>query len=285
MYITPYRAYQYNPQFTGKKKQPVNTSKLYDDEKDIKDKKTLGCASKVVAGLALGLISVNGPNTIQDINEIQESINKINLIEHIEPEQKEFATREKALEYAFKKIQKPLNIEKPYEYSVLINDNTNEIEAECKGDSNSVIITPRVSKIFYQKLGLDKDKYTALHGHPGIVINDEYSLVSSFSFADFRYLNNNDKLSTSIVVTKDGDSFLLRKKENFKQLDEQALKRIETAFDLVVENEAEFDFMIFGDRKKNGKQAVISLLRQKFWHMVAKKYNLEYETSCNNKTK
>lgn len=253
----------FSPSFSAKKK---GTEKLYKDTNDIKTEKAENKKMDLMLTLAiLGAASIPAGQIIKQISKI----------EYIEPSQKEFGYRENALEYAFKKVTYALKEEKPYEYGVMINDKTNEVLGEYKGDASSVSIGS-TSMIFYNLLDIPTEKYTTIHGHP----ETEQDYTSPFSFQDFISLNFQKNESTSIVVTKHGKYFLLKKKEDFKPLNDVTMKSLEKEYDIVWSKRRSNRCITV-----NGSSGEVVLdypQVHRFWGKIAQRYNLEYETNYKN---
>ena len=193
----------------------------------------------------------------------------------VEPQQENFETKEEALKYAINKIREPLNQEKPYEYSVILDYKDYSVVSERKGNERSVA-NYTIGYALKDFLGI-KHPFIMLHGHPADVMENK-TATQTFSFQDFRAFNNNVNEKESYVVNKEGQFCVFRKKDNYKQLSEDELKKLREDYDffyraawanLVKINKDGQTLHQFHDYQ--GMHA--------FWQDMANKYNFEYYTN------
>lgn len=100
-------------------------------------------------------------------------------------------------------------------------------------------------------------------------------LTPNFSFTDFKILNNNKEINSIVVVTKQKETFVLKKKKNFKQINNEDLKKLNKEYENTKRKFIRLDFV-----DNNNKLLKIDLINwHNFWISVAKRYNLKYSTN------
>lgn len=155
-----------------------------------------------------------------------EALNSAGVISYVEPIQKDFSTRREVFDYATERIKESLRAKEPYEHAIYINNATNEVMAEFKGDENQVHTA--ISFVDKLKLKILGKGATLIHGHP------EYAngITPPLSHSDFETLCKNDFLTEIVAMDKDGNVSLLRKSPFFVSPD--LTERDNVSNDLVV---------------------------------------------------
>ena len=198
--------------------------------------------------------------------------------QYVTPSQSDFATKEDAIKYAKERIAKHLNAKNPVEYGVTIEikNNKYKILSENLGDSASVYNLN--SKIFLKNFL--KMNYTTirLHGHPKDNDPPRHIGTQTFSFKDFKNLNEDYTCIEAIVINKDMQHCSLKKKENFIPLNESDLASVEKDFNDAFNSSWSNEIPIIKDGEVIGTFRDYQYMH-KFWDDVAKKYNLEYSTT------
>ena len=123
-----------------------------------------------------------------------------------------------------------------------------------------------------------KHPYIALHGHPEELFMDDRLATQTFSFQDFKNLNNDENRMETFVVRKDGKFCVLRKKDGFKQIPQKELIELEPKF------EKAFHYSWANPVSVYKNDTLIHTFydyqgMHRFWKEVADKYNLEYYTN------
>ena len=209
MNITPINFRPYSPTFSAKKQK----NNYRPTEKPEPYKKNN--VNKEAAMALLGMLSIGVP-----MQQLKVEFDKNNGFERVTSEQSSFDTRAEALSYAKRKVTDALKEEKPYEYSVWI-DNKNNISGEFKGDSVEVKSSiPLLSTSIKRLLG--DYSLTSVHGHP----DGKDNKTTPISPTDCITLINNPLIKESIVFNKNGEYSILRKTDNFRPLDEEEQKRL-----------------------------------------------------------
>lgn len=222
----------------------------------------------------------------------QQVYNSINNDSRVQSEEINFDNKPDAMQYAQRKITKALNDSNyPHEYLVYVGED-NEILGEFDGNNSEV----HGNLLFYDRLKkqLLGYKYTSLHGHPE---HNGYS--SPLSFNDFEILNNDESLNEIVAFNKNGEKSILRKKDNFKKLDNETIKRMLQDYrnKLIEESKIKMPekWNQVGKSIKNDfcnytytEEHVIIEYQQSlegikcihnYWKNIAPKYNLEYKTN------
>ena len=222
----------------------------------------------------------------------QQVYNSINNDYRVQSEQTDFDNKSDAMQYAKRKITKALNDSNyPHEYLVYVGED-NEILGEFDGNNSEV----HGNLLFYDRLKkqLLGYKYTSLHGHPE---HNGYS--SPLSFNDFEILNNDESLNEIVAFNKNGEKSILRKKDNFKKLDNETIKSMLQDYRNKLIEESKINmpekWNQVGKSIKNDfcnytytEEHVIIEYQQSlegikcihnYWKNIAPKYNLEYKTN------
>ena len=194
---------------------------------------------------------------------------------YVQPLQKDFETKEDAINYAISRIVDPLNADDAYEYSVILDHNNYSVVSERKGDSNSVANYP-ISYIIKDFFNI-KHPYISLHGHPQDMFHDKLA-TQTFSFQDFKVFNCDKNEKESFVINKDGKFCMLRKKENFKPLSNDELNLLKSEY------EHAFHFARANPVNNYNNDSLVHTINDyqgmhSFWKSVADRYNLEYYTN------
>ena len=219
-------------------------------------------------------------------------------INYVEPLKNDFDTRGEALNYAKERVVEALNSDTPYEHAITINNATNEIMGEFKGNKETV--ATYVSLLDEMKLAWHQKGYTLVHGHPAYKNGN----TSPLSFTDFQTLISNDNITEIIALNKKGEISRLRKKITYQPLDTPTISNVQIelgkaqikAFEakqparyqqfikdyLAATNDAKRDSIDkeFTDitNKQDSTNECIRLV-QKFWRKTASSLGLEYFTN------
>lgn len=244
---------------------------------NFKNKVSPKTIKKALNYMTIGALALTPPTCVHSYNKISEEMNE--RFQYVTPAKNEFCSKEDAINYAKDRIAEYLNKENPLEYGVTIGlekNGTYKILCENIGTPSSVTNTT-LDLCLYHLFGINKPQIH-LHGHP--IDNDPPRRVGTqtFSFQDFKSFNSDFNCKETIVINKDKQDCILIKKDNYKQLDEVELAKLEEEF-LKAFNSSWSNKV---DIVKDGK--IIHSIRDyqamhKFWDGVAKKYNLEYKTT------
>lgn len=196
---------------------------------------------------------------------------------YVEPIESNFKTKEDALKYGIGRVVEPLNTDPAYEYSVIIDYNNYSIVSERKGDEHSVTNYPP-HYVLKDILGI-KHPYIQLHGHPENAYSKNDKLYTqTFSAQDFRAFNASDDYKESYVLNKRGQYSVFVKKDNYKQLTDEEVQKVEIEYLKEFESCWANTVKVYKDGEVvhtfNDQQGV-----HRFWKKMADKYNFEYFTT------
>lgn len=189
-------------------------------------------ASKVLKwGARIGVPLLLTMTTVDTFEKYDyEGLEKAGIVDYVEPVQKEFVTRALAMDYANKRVVEALNSDSPYEHAVLINDATNEVFAEFKGDNDKVVIAVSLwdmVKMAYQQTG-----YSMVHGHPTYK-ND---VTTPLGFQDFIVFVENEDMKEITSVNKYGEISRLKKKPFYQTIDSTMVMSLYAEFLKILTN-------------------------------------------------
>lgn len=142
-----------------------------------------------------------------------EGMEEAGIVDYVEPKQEKFETRQQAFDYAKTRVVEALQAEPPYEHAVLINNATNEILAEFKGDEDKVVTAVSFADMI--KLAYQQKGYSMVHGHPAYK-ND---VTTPLGFQDFTVFVENEDMTEIAAVNKYGEFSCLRKRPTYQSLD------------------------------------------------------------------
>ncbi len=153
-------------------------------------------------------------------NNSYKTLSQSGVINYVEPLQTDFETRDEAILYAKNRVIEALNAPKPYEHLVLIDNATNEILAEFKGDENQVVEC--LSAWDEICVAFNGKGYTSIHGHP----ENKNGSTNPIGFTDFLSLINTPKNTVIAAVSRDGNISALTKLPYYSQPEDKKIENI-----------------------------------------------------------
>lgn len=226
------------------------------------------------------------------------AMDKRGEINYVEPLRTEFATRRDAINYATNWITLPLMSSKPYEYAVFIDNESNEILAEFKGDESHVMTGLSLADEI--KVGFRGSGVTLLHGHPTY----ENGVTPPISFSDFCTLTSLDYITELVAMDKKGNVSGLRKTPDYKPIsDEQRIEIYNDYHKILIQaaqqeepgriSELKTEINATDDKIKQDSiyrvyedllfsfesSRIANKLWHNYWHANASKLGLEYYTN------
>lgn len=227
-----------------------------------------------------------------------EGLEKAGIVDYVEPEQKEFNTRADAVNYAKERVVKALSSDTPYEHAVLINDATNEVFAEFKGDNDKVVTAVSLwdmVKMAYQQTG-----FSMVHGHPAY----QNDVTTPLGFQDFIAFVENEDMREISSVNKYGEISRLRKRPFYQALDSSKVMSLYMEFFNILTNSVKKNAPLVWKNYNNALNNVSDSLKidsinkefskvinkqdsipevvravQKFWKKHAPKCGMDYYTN------
>ncbi len=178
-------------------------------------KKVLNTAGAILTGLGAYIGTGFYENSYYKLN-------KDGYINYVTPVQKNFETQNDAVDYAKRQIINGLKSHPPYEHLVYINNATNNILAEFKGDNSHV--TGRLSLTDQIGVAYYGEGYSILHGHP----ENGNGLTNPLGFNDFYFLVTDEYNTEVSAVNKYGEVSKLKKLDNFRPLNEEQIEDVRT---------------------------------------------------------
>ena len=189
-------------------KTKVNKSNNYEGYKNNNSPNFKAC-NKYLKGLAIlgsgAFITLLSAIGINLSHNSYKNLTQRGVINYAEPLQTDFETREEAINYAKARVTEALNVPEPYEHLVLIDNATNEVLAEFKGDENQV--TECLSAWDEIRVAFNGKGYTSIHGHP----ENLNGTTNPIGFTDFLSLVNTHQNTVITAVRKDGKTSTLAK--------------------------------------------------------------------------